>query len=95
MLAYGPDRAVDILTGYVVNGYRFHTEYRDATKKIQNFGVCLTSNLTGYASTRDVNPTQGDVDYYGVLQEIVRVYFCNNYVVCKWYDVLRRNHGYN
>ena len=41
MLAYGPDQAVDILTGYVVNGYRFHTEYRDAMKKFQNFWCLL------------------------------------------------------
>ena len=96
-LASGPDQGVDILNGYVVNGYRFHTESRNASQKFQNYGVCLTSNLKGYASARDTNPTQGDVDYYGVLQEIVKVRYREHNVVlfkCKWYDVLREHYGY-
>lgn len=96
-LAMGPDQAVEKLTGYVVNGFRFHTEARDRSKKFQNCGVWLTSSVTGYASARDINPNEGEVDYYGVLQEIVRVRYDARYIVmfkCKWYDVLNRNQGF-
>ena len=30
VLAFGPNRTSRRLTGYVVNGYRFHTIFRDA-----------------------------------------------------------------
>lgn len=96
-LAFGPDQAIEHLTGYVCNGFRFHTQSRDVGKKFQNYGVCVTSNLKGYASARDLNPSEGVLDYYGLLQEILQVRYGTYKVVlfkCKWYDILREHQGY-
>ncbi|XP_049403003.1 uncharacterized protein LOC125866713 [Solanum stenotomum] len=67
------------MSKYFINGYKFHTEEWSKGKKTNNSGVWVKG--------------EGDIDYYGVLQEIIEL----DYVVgwpkkklvifrCKWYD---------
>ncbi|XP_074374480.1 uncharacterized protein LOC141714883 [Apium graveolens] len=72
-LARGLERAAKKYIGYIVNGFRFHTKKRDAKCTIQNGGVILTALTTSFASSKDKNPTVGDVTYYGAIEEIIEV----------------------
>ncbi|WOH09924.1 hypothetical protein DCAR_0729384 [Daucus carota subsp. sativus] len=63
-LAKGPNRAAKRFSGYIVNGYRFHTKLRDQNCTTQNSGVYLTALTTSFASSKDQNPKTGDVNYY-------------------------------
>ncbi|XP_074352365.1 uncharacterized protein LOC141691534 [Apium graveolens] len=70
-LTRGPQRAVKKFSGYVINGFRFHTRIRDTNCTTQNSGVILTALTTSFASSKDQNPTIGDVIYYGAIEEII------------------------
>ncbi|XP_074359763.1 uncharacterized protein LOC141699855 [Apium graveolens] len=90
VLAMGPNRAAKEYSGYVINGYRFHSKNRDAKCKTQNGGVFLTALTTSFASSKDENPTVGNVNYYGAIEEIVEVDYWGEFSVvvfkCCWYQ---------
>ena len=69
-------------SGYITNGYRFHTQSREKNLQTQNSGVFVLGNMG--AGTENI-------DYYGVLTEVVRLeYMGGNHVVlfrCNWWDV--------
>ncbi|XP_019240549.1 PREDICTED: uncharacterized protein LOC109220542 [Nicotiana attenuata] len=78
-IAWGPDPRVRMMSKYVVNGYKFHTEEWSNGKKTNNSGVWVKG--------------EGDVDYYGVLQEILELEYAVGWPKkklvlfrCKWYD---------
>ncbi|XP_074374509.1 uncharacterized protein LOC141714912 [Apium graveolens] len=89
VLAMGPNQSAKKYSGYVLNGYRFHTKYRDAKCTIQNSGVFLTALTTSFASSKDQNPLAGDVNYYGAIEEIFEVDYWGEFSVvvfkCCWY----------
>lgn len=89
-LARGPHRAAKKYTGYVINGFRFHTKKRDGKCTTQNSGVCLTALTTSFASSKDQNPILGDVTYYGAIEEIIEVDYWGALIVvlfkCCWYQ---------
>lgn len=89
-LAKGPLRAEKRFSGYVVNGYRFHTKRRDSRCMTQNSGVFLTALTTSFASARDQNPIVGDVGYYGAIEDIIEVNYWGALTVvlfkCCWYQ---------
>lgn len=89
-LAKGPQRAAKKYTGYMINGFRFHTKQRDARCTTQNSGVFLTSLTTSFASAKDQNPIVGDVCYYGAIEEIIQVDYWGTLTVvlfrCCWYQ---------
>ena len=64
VFALGPNRAAKRFTGYVVNGYKFHTKSRDSRCTTQNSGVLLTAETNSFASLKDRNPIVGNVNYY-------------------------------
>lgn len=72
-LSRGPQRAAKKYSAHVVNGFRFHTKKRDAKCTTQNSGVILTALTTCFASSKDKNPTIGDVTYFGAIEEIIEV----------------------
>lgn len=89
-LAKGPNRvATRKYTAYFTNGYRFHTVERDSTRKSQNSGVSLAATTDSFASARDQNPIDGEVIYYGAIQDIIELdyYGCFSVVLfrCAWY----------
>ena len=90
-IALGPIETVKRYKGYVINGYRFKTRNSQRHRPTQNSGVVVTSSTRSYASSRDMNPLEGDVDYYGVINDILEFdYFSKFKVVmfrCDWADV--------
>ncbi|XP_019230115.1 PREDICTED: uncharacterized protein LOC109211070 [Nicotiana attenuata] len=58
-IAWRPDPRVKKISRYCVNGYKFHTEEWSKGKKTNNSGVWVKG--------------EGDVDYYGVIQEILEL----------------------
>ncbi|XP_074379270.1 uncharacterized protein LOC141720620 [Apium graveolens] len=89
VLAMGPNQSAKKYSGYVLNGYRFHTKYRDAKCTTQNSGVFITALTTSFASSKDQNPLIGDVNYYGAIEEIFEVDYWGEFSVvvfkCCWY----------
>lgn len=97
-LAKGPRRSAKQFSGYVVNGFRFHTKGRDAKCTTQNSGVYLTALTTSFASSKDQNPIVGDVGYYGSIEEILEVDYWDalNVVLfrCSWYQDDKDSFGF-
>ncbi|XP_021775400.1 uncharacterized protein LOC110739246 [Chenopodium quinoa] len=79
-LSKGPSYIAKKYTGYSVNGYRFHTMKRDANCVTQNSGVTLTAMTHSFASSKDQNPVEANVNYYGSITDIISIsyhgYFC-------------------
>lgn len=96
-LAKGPQRAAKKFNGYVVNGFRFHTKQRDAKCTTQNSGVILIALTTSFASSKDQNPTVGEVTYYGAIEEIIEVDYWGDFSVvlfkCCWYQKDKDGYG--
>ncbi|KAL8120317.1 hypothetical protein AgCh_017475 [Apium graveolens] len=90
VLALEPKRAAGRFTGYVVNGYRFHTNSRDSRCITQNSGVFVTADTTSFASSKDENPVVGNVNYYGSVEEIFELDYWGGFNVvllkCCWYQ---------
>ena len=75
-VAQGPNSIVKRMKAFNINGYRFHTQARDETKKTQNYGVMVEAN---------------GKPYYGKMIGIIKLdYFSECKVVlfrCDWVDV--------
>ncbi|WMV24701.1 hypothetical protein MTR67_018086 [Solanum verrucosum] len=88
-LAKGPNTAAKRYTSYFINGYRFHTMKRDSQGKTQNYGVTLSATTDSFASARDQNPIDGEVVYYGVIQDIIEIDYWSCFSValfkCDWF----------
>ncbi|XP_016195511.1 uncharacterized protein LOC107636523 [Arachis ipaensis] len=69
-LSRGPSSVARKFSGYIINGYRFHTVEREARRKTQNSGVTLTALTSSFASAKVKRPIQDTVAYYGRLFEI-------------------------
>jgi len=89
-LSRGPNTAAKRFSGYVINGYRFHTMKRDARRKTQNSGVTLVSLTESFASTKDENPKTGLVTYYGRINDIIELDYYGQlkFVLfkCDWFE---------
>ncbi|KAG8501221.1 hypothetical protein CXB51_003352 [Gossypium anomalum] len=72
-LSQGPNRVIKRYSAFLINGYRFHTKYRERMRRTQNCGVVVNSSITSYASARDSNPVEGNVEYYGLLTDIIEL----------------------
>ncbi|KAH0725237.1 hypothetical protein KY284_001102 [Solanum tuberosum] len=46
---------------------------RDSQGKTQNYGVTLSATTNSFSSARDQNPIDGEVVYYGVIQDIIEI----------------------
>ncbi|KAK8992177.1 hypothetical protein V6N11_048272 [Hibiscus sabdariffa] len=90
-LCQGPNRIVKRYSGFLINGFKFHTKTRERLRKTHNCGVVVTSSTTSYASARDNCLVEGDVEYYGILTDIIELeYYGKRKVVsfcCVWIDV--------
>ncbi|KAG8473410.1 hypothetical protein CXB51_035692 [Gossypium anomalum] len=87
----GPNRVIKRYSAFLINGYRFHTKYRERMRRTQNCGVVVNSSITSYASARDSNPVEGNVEYYGLLTDIIELDYYGRWKVilfrCDWADV--------
>lgn len=64
-LSRGPNTIARQFSGYVINGYRFHTRQCDARRKTQNSGVTLVSMSQNFTSTKYENLITKPLPYYG------------------------------
>ncbi|KAH0644708.1 hypothetical protein KY284_032592 [Solanum tuberosum] len=87
-LAIGPLIQAKRMTGYICDGVRYLTESRDVKRKTQNSGIILKAITQSYASTKDKNPILAEVSFYGILTDIIELYYSKNlkFVLfkCKW-----------
>ncbi|KAK5846205.1 hypothetical protein PVK06_002480 [Gossypium arboreum] len=85
------NRVVKRYSAFLINGFRFHTKYRERFRRIQNCGIVVNSSITSYASARDSNPIEGNVEYYGLLTDIIELDYYGKWKVvlfrCHWADV--------
>ncbi|XP_051151924.1 uncharacterized protein LOC127265929 [Andrographis paniculata] len=92
-LAGGPLCNATRYSSCIVSGIRYRVQDRDARKRTQCAGVMVTADTVSYASARDHNPREGSVAYYGILTDIVEVYYSNQqkYLLlkCDWVDLER------
>ncbi|KAH6771864.1 hypothetical protein C2S51_010268 [Perilla frutescens var. frutescens] len=58
---------------FLVNGFRFHTKDLESSRKTQNCGVRVKAATPSFSSTRDQNPILGELDYYGILTDIIEL----------------------
>ncbi len=65
-LSCDPNRYVTSFNGYIVNGYRFHIESHDNGLRTQNSGIVVFG---------DIGDEVENIDYYGVLTEIIQLQY--------------------
>ncbi|XP_016195242.1 uncharacterized protein LOC107636233 [Arachis ipaensis] len=96
-LARGPNRVAKRFSGYIINGYRFHTRHRDVRRKTQNSGVTLEALTLSFASVKDKNPIEAKVAYYGRIVDMFELDYYGQFKVvlfkCEWYTVAKDNFG--
>ncbi|XP_042388109.1 uncharacterized protein LOC121980216 [Zingiber officinale] len=68
-LAHGPRKHVISYTGYIINGYRFHTI--DVGRSTQDSGVSIESDTVCQSSGNDYSYTIGRLSYYEVIRDII------------------------
>ncbi|KAK5793993.1 hypothetical protein PVK06_035181 [Gossypium arboreum] len=60
-------------------------------RRTQNCGVVVNSSITSYASARNSNPVEGNVEYYGLITDIIELDYYGRWKVvlfrCDWADV--------
>lgn len=60
-------------TGYLINGKRFHTIEVD--NSTQDYGVYLEAETLCRSSAKDTSQVVANVDYYGVIRDILLLDF--------------------
>nr|CAD1833485.1 unnamed protein product [Ananas comosus var. bracteatus] len=75
-IARGPNNVAKRYSGFVINGFRFHTKNREKLRKTQNSGVMVEA--------------EGQ-DYYGKLTDIFELDYYGSFKVvlfrCEWVDI--------
>ncbi|KAH1033435.1 hypothetical protein J1N35_045609 [Gossypium stocksii] len=70
---------------------RFHTKYRERLRRTQNCEIVVNSSITSYTSARDNNPVEGNMEYYGLLTDIIELDYYRKWKVvlfrCDWADI--------
>ncbi|KAL0560219.1 hypothetical protein IC582_000619 [Cucumis melo] len=69
-IAHGPSLDVTTYSGYIINGYYYHTKRRDDIRRVQHSGVSITATTMQVSSSKDKNPVMLDMTFYGVIQKI-------------------------
>ncbi|XP_031265479.1 uncharacterized protein LOC116123878 [Pistacia vera] len=79
-LSCGTFYGIQRFSGYIINGFRFHTKQLEGKRVKQNSGVLVKGMV------EDKN-----IDYYGVLNEIIELQYLNEKRIvlfkCDWWDV--------
>ncbi|KAL4020802.1 hypothetical protein IC575_019589 [Cucumis melo] len=88
-IAHGPSPDVATYSGYIINGYYYHTKRRDDIRRVQNSGVSITATTMQVSSSKDKNPIMSDMTFYGVIREIWEIdYHQLSFILfkCDWVD---------
>ena len=79
-LSRGPFYGIQRFSGYIINGFRFHTKQLEGKRVKQNSGVLVKGMVENK-----------NIDYYGVLNEIIELQYLNEKRIvlfkCDWWDV--------
>lgn len=88
LLAKGPNVIGIRYEKFVSNGFRFHTKEVERKRKTQNCGVTVRATTSSYSSIRDQNPVLSELDYYGILQNVIELDYGRGLKVvlfeCEW-----------
>jgi hypothetical protein len=71
----GPTTPVRRYGAYCVKGYKFQTSKYEEKRTTQNNGVLAMFTQTCFSSVRDFNPAEGQICYYGQIEDIVEVFY--------------------
>ncbi|KAL6223070.1 hypothetical protein ACLB2K_006460 [Fragaria x ananassa] len=91
-MAAGPKNQVPTYAAYHVNGVDYNTKERDGVRSFQNSSVTLLANAMQVSSARDQNPSDGAMDFYGVIRSIWEVDYYKFRVPvfhCDWVESTR------
>ncbi|KAG6529930.1 hypothetical protein ZIOFF_012147 [Zingiber officinale] len=87
-LARGPNFIGIRYEKFLSNGFRFHTKEVERKRKTQNCGVIVRATTSSYSSIRDQNPISSELDYYGILQNVIELDYEGGRIVvlfeCDW-----------
>lgn len=92
----GPKWEAKSYLKYRVNGYIFSPQHYDDTLLTQDSGVCMDAITTFVASAKDINPTDDDTTWYGIIKDIIEVdYYDSQHVVfyCDWINIADKTNG--
>ena len=96
-LSKGPNTVAKRFSGYMVNGYKFHTRQHDATHITQNSGVTLVSETASFASSKDENPKTKPITYFGSINDIIELDYYSHFKFvlfkCDWFEVEEDKYG--
>ncbi|XP_075095301.1 uncharacterized protein LOC142173579 [Nicotiana tabacum] len=96
-LSRGPNSIAKRYSGYLINGYRFHKRQHDARRTTQNSGVTLVALTTSFASSKDKNPVDANLTYYGRIIDIIELDYFGHFKVvlfkCDWYEAEEDTYG--
>ncbi|KAA0065865.1 transposase [Cucumis melo var. makuwa] len=88
-VAHKPSPDVATYSGYIINGYYYHTKRRDDIRRVQNSGVSITATTMQVSSSKDKNHVMSDMTFYGVIREIWEIdYHQLSFILfkCDWVD---------
>ena len=74
-ISRGPSLDVIKYQAYQVNSVHFSTRDRDNIRTTQNSGVSIVVKTIQFSSSKDKNLIEGDMVYYGVIEEIWELNF--------------------
>ena len=69
-ISRGPSMNVIKYFPYLVNGIHFKTKEHDDIRTTQNSGVSIIAKTIKFSSSKDKNPVESDMPFYGVIREI-------------------------
>ena len=87
LLVVGPNLNVPTWKGYDINHYSFYTKSQDEKSSVQNSGVSVDSHSDHFCSASYNNPNQASMPYYGVIEDIWELDYCEFRVFvfkCQW-----------
>ena len=76
LLAVGLNLNVPSLKGYDINQYSFYTKTQDANNNMHNIGVSVDGHSDNFCSASDNNLVQASMPYYGVIEDIWELGYC-------------------
>ncbi|KAI8561154.1 hypothetical protein RHMOL_Rhmol04G0315500 [Rhododendron molle] len=87
-LANGPGSVIDLYSGCISNGVRFHTRDRESRRRCQNSGLVVEGNHKGE-----------NINFFGYLCKIWELRYLHGGTVvlfeCEWYNAGQRSRIYN
>lgn len=86
LLASGPEIFGFKYETYFVNGFKFQIKELERKRKTQNSGVSVKAATSSYSSIRDENPILSELDYYGIITEIIELRYLDRGVVLFGWD---------